>query len=139
MILNITILILSVWIGGFSARWLGGHRLNIQLPLVFAGSFLFAVTIIHIIPELFTISSNPQQIGLWVLAGFFLQRVLENFSKGVEHGHTHTHGSNSSAVRFSILFALVVHSFLEGTLLTHESPFHEQHESYSLVLHSGRL
>ena len=105
-----------------------------QLPLVFAGSFLFAITIIHIIPELFTLSKDPHQIGLFVLAGFFFQRLLEYFSKGVEHGHAHAHSNGSQNSKLGILIALMIHSFLEGTLLTHESPFHGEHESYSLLI-----
>ena len=36
--------------------------------------------------------------------------------------------------RYSIIIALMAHSLLEGSLLTHDSPFHEKHESYSLLL-----
>jgi len=32
------------------------------------------------------------------------------------------------------MLALILHSLLEGSLLTHESPFHDQHESHSLLL-----
>lgn len=134
MILTISVLIISVLLGGFASRLVAGKKLNIELPLVFAGSFLFAITIIHIIPELFVISEKPQLIGVYVLVGFFIQRVLEYFSRGIEHGHTHNHGIDSSITKFSILAALCVHSLLEGSLLTHESPFHQQHESYSLLL-----
>lgn len=134
MILTIAVLMLSVLVGGLAGQRLMKPGFNIQLLLVFAGSFLFAITIIHIIPELFTLSPNPHQIGIYVLVGFFIQRILEYFSRGVEHGHTHSHGIDSGFTKFSILAALVVHSVLEGGLLTHESPFHQQHESYSLLL-----
>ncbi|GAB4231744.1 MAG: ZIP family metal transporter [Ekhidna sp.] len=134
MILNITILILSTLIGGLSLKAIPGFKKNLRLPLVFAGSYLFAITIIHIIPELFSISPNPSQVGLYVLIGFFIQQFLEYFSSGVEHGHVHTNKAVSPSGRFSIMAALMVHSFLEGTLLTHDSPFHEKHESYSLLI-----
>ncbi len=134
MILTLAILILSVIAGGLVVPLINKRKIDIQLMLVFAGSFLFAVTIIHIIPELYSLSENPKRIGLWVLLGFFLQRVLEYFSRGVEHGHTHSHGIESMGTKVSILSALIIHSILEGTLLTHESPFHGQHESYSLLL-----
>lgn len=107
---------------------------NLRLPLIFAGSYLFAITIIHIIPELFSISPNPSRVGLYVLIGFFMQQFLEYFSSGVEHGHVHTHKAVTTSGRFSIIVALMIHSILEGTLLTHDSPFHEKHESYSLLL-----
>lgn len=134
MFLTLIVLIGCVWLGGLAVYVLRGGRLNIQLPLVFAGSYLFAVTIIHIIPELFSISVRPKEIGIYVLAGFFLQRILEYFSRGIEHGHAHAHGIESHATKISILIALVIHSVLEGALLTHESPFHDQHEGYSLLL-----
>lgn len=79
-------------------------------------------------------SADPSTIGLYVLIGFFMQQFLEYFSSGVEHGHVHTNKAVSSSGRFSIVSALIVHSLLEGTLLTHDSPFHEKHESYSLLL-----
>lgn len=137
MILTIAVLILSVLVGALLERWISEKSPNIQLPLVFAGSFLFSVTIIHIIPELFALSKEPKLVGLWVLGGFFLQRLLEFFSKGIEHGHSHQHGKLTSGTRFSILLALVIHSLMEGTLLTHESPFHGEHESYSLLMGIG--
>jgi zinc transporter ZupT len=137
MILTILVLLLAVFLGAFLERFMAGKSQNIQLPLVFAGSYLFAITIIHIIPELFSLSENPQTIGLWVLGGFFLQRILEFYSRGIEHGHSHSDGVLSAGTRFSILIALTIHSLMEGSLLTHESPFHEQHESYSLLLGIG--
>lgn len=133
MIAIIIVLIVSTMLGGFSASWVPSLKKNLRLPLIFAGSYLFAITIIHIIPELFSISANSSHIGLLVLAGFFLQQVLEYFSSGVEHGHFHTKGTIAKPGRLSILLALTIHSLLEGALLTHDSPFHEKHESYSLI------
>lgn len=134
MLLTILILIACTLLGGFSLQLVPGMKKNLRLPLIFAGSYLFAITIIHIIPELFSISPNPSQIGLYVLIGFFMQQFLEYFSSGVEHGHVHTNKAVSVSGRTSIMVALFVHSFLEGTLLTHDSPFHAKHESYSLLL-----
>lgn len=134
MILVISILIVSTLIGGYSLRLIPGLKKDLRLPLIFAGSYLFAITIIHIIPELYSISPNPSRIGLFVLIGFFLQQFLEYFSSGVEHGHVHTDKALSVSGRFSIITALIVHSLLEGTLLTHDSPFHGKHESYSLLI-----
>lgn len=111
-----------------------GLKKNLRLPLIFAGSYLFSVTIIHIIPELFSSSPNPSRIGLYVLIGFFVQQFLEYFSSGVEHGHFHADKAVSVSGRMSIVVALFVHSLLEGSLLTHDSPLHEKHESYSLLL-----
>src|SRR5688572_9463505 len=96
---------------------------NFRLLLVFAGSYLFAITVIHILPELYHHNQEVELIGLFVLAGFFLQQLLEYFTSGVEHGHihtseTHVHDhSHQSISALVLLFALCVHAFLEGGML----------------------
>jgi zinc transporter ZupT len=104
---------------------------NFKLLLVFAGSYLFAITVIHILPELYRQSIGVELIGLFVLAGFFLQQLLEYFTSGIEHGHIHTHDhrshdghkhkhhdhTNKSVSALVLLFALCIHAFLEGGML----------------------
>jgi len=117
MIINSLILFLSVVVPGFilsSQIRLSPKRTS--LFLVFAGAYLFAMTVIHLIPDLFLTDLDPFSIGLWILLGFFLQKVLENFTSGVEHGHVHVHG-NSVTVTY-LLVALSIHSFLEGSIMT---------------------
>lgn len=133
MILIATILFITTIVGGLLAYMVKFESTHLRLPLIFAGSFLFAVTIIHILPEIFTISEAPMTVGIWILLGFFLQQFLETFTSGVEHGHYHEGQITTSQSRLGLLVALMIHSILEGSLLTHESPFHDQHESYSLV------
>lgn len=133
MILVISILIISTLAGGLLSNSLDFKPETIRYPLIFAGSFLFSITIIHILPEVYSSGLNPMKIGLFVLIGFFLQQFLEHFSSGIEHGHLHKGHELSGSSKWSIVIALIVHSLLEGTLLTHDSPFHEKHESYSLL------
>jgi zinc transporter ZupT len=105
---------------------------NFKLLLVFAGSYLFAITVIHILPELYRQDIGIEWIGVFVLAGFFLQQLLEYFTSGVEHGHlpdrqagVHTHDHNDhhhnhkhhSVSALVLLLALCVHAFLEGGML----------------------
>jgi zinc transporter ZupT len=105
---------------------------NFKLLLVFAGSYLFAITVIHILPELYRQDLGIEWIGVFVLAGFFLQQLLEYFTSGVEHGHlpdrqagihTHDHGDHHhnhkhhSVSALVLLLALCVHAFLEGGML----------------------
>jgi zinc and cadmium transporter len=114
-----------------------------KLLLVFAGSYLFSITIIHILPELFHASSSPGYIGIFVLVGFFLQQSLEFFSSGVEHGHLpdrqagiHTHDKGHSHAESSawiVLVALFAHSFLEGGLLAHPRTIEHHHDSNTLL------
>ena len=134
-LLIVLILFAASMCGGLLVKLIGssGGR-TITYPLIFAGSFLFSITIIHILPEVFSMSENPMKIGLFVLLGFFFQQFLEYFTSGIEHGHFHAHHQLSGASRSGLLIALVIHSLLEGALLTHESPFHAQQESYALLL-----
>jgi zinc transporter ZupT len=102
---------------------------NFKLLLVFAGSYLFAITVIHILPELYRTYAHVELIGLFVLAGFFLQQFLEYFTSGVEHGHLpgahhHHHGEEhhhyvhpEPISALILLGALSVHAFLEGGML----------------------
>src|SRR5690606_25433500 len=97
-----------------------GKGTNFRLLLVFAGSYLFAITVIHILPELYQHHEEAGLIGLFVLAGFFLQQLLEYFTSGIEHGHIHTSDahahdhSHQSISALVLLFALCIHAFLEG-------------------------
>lgn len=133
MTLVISILIISTLAGGLLSNSIDFKPETIRYPLIFAGSFLFSITLIHILPEVYSSGMNPMRIGLFVLIGFFLQQFLEHFSSGIEHGHFHKGHEFSGVTKWSMVVALIVHSLLEGALLTHDSPFHEQHESYSLL------
>ncbi len=115
-----------------------------KLWLVFAGSYLFSITIIHIFPELYSQSLDPGKVGICVLIGFFLQQALEFLSSGVEHGHIHVHEKNhqhkeSSAIL--VLLALCIHAFLEGGLLAHPRTVNHHHDSntllWGIVLHKA--
>lgn len=97
---------------------------NFKLLLVFAGSYLFAITVTHILPQLYMQNMEVELIGLFVLAGFFLQQFLEYFTSGVEHGHIHTHDhdhhhshTHQTVSALVLLAALCVHAFLEGSML----------------------
>ncbi len=101
-----------------------GKGANYRMLLIFAGSYLFAITVIHILPELYRHSSGLDLIGLFVLAGFFLQQLLEYASSGVEHGHLHISDNHhrhehhrAGAYSLLLLAALCIHAFLEGGML----------------------
>jgi len=133
MIFISTILIFSVLIPAFVASKASKiQSIKFGSFLVFAGSYLFSISIVHILPELF-ISSDHTSAGLFVLAGFFFQQILEYFSTGVEHGHMHTHkvGQYRPVV---LLSAMVLHSVLEGTLLAHPSTLGTEHSTHGLLL-----
>ncbi|MFZ1805843.1 MAG: ZIP family metal transporter [Cyclobacteriaceae bacterium] len=114
---------------------------SFKLLLVFAGSYLFAITVIHILPELYREYAEVELIGLFVLLGFFLQQLLEYFTSGIEHGHIHTHDnkghthshSHAEVSALVLLSALCVHAFLEGGMLAQPSS-HTFHSDTNAIL-----
>ena len=123
MWINVLVLLIAALAGGLLAfKFRSTKRFPFDLALTFAGAYLFAITIVHVIPELFTASTSPATAGIFVLAGFYLQQMLEYLTSGVEHGHMHLpHGQHkhSSGMAISLLVGLAIHSLLEGTLLGH--------------------
>jgi zinc transporter ZupT len=135
MTLKLSVLFLVPLISGLLVYLLPeGRTKSYRLLLVFAGSYLFGITVVHILPELYRGSGEVELIGLFVLAGFFLQQLLEHFTSGVEHGHIHTHAHDSQhhshyhqqVSALVLLMALCVHAFLEGAMLAQpvEPEFH---------------
>ena len=82
----------------------------LRLLLSFSGAFLLGVTVLHMLPELY--AAGGEAIGIYLLAGFLLQVVLEFFSHGIEHGHMHMHAER--ALPLMMLASLFLHSFVEG-------------------------
>lgn len=138
MLINATILFAAAFAGGLVAlRFKNKNIIPVKDVLVFAGAFLFSVTILHILPELFQTAAEPFYIGSGILAGFYFQQILEYFTNGVEHGHMHTHAhheKHSSMYGASLMIALCVHAFLEGTVLSMPSVIHDSHGTGSLLL-----
>lgn len=134
MIINYLVLLASALLGGIIALFFGKIPKNrYDLFLVFAGSYLFSVTLVHILPELFSLGIRPVRIGIFVLAGFFFQQVLEYFSSGIEHGHIHTH-HRSVTSGFTLVVALCIHALLEGSLLAHPETLVHHHGNSALLI-----
>jgi zinc transporter ZupT len=91
--------------------------------LAFSAAYLFAVSIIHLLPEAFgqdihgheTLANSVKTTGLFIVLGFCLQLVIDTFSTGIEHGHVHLHSKEChNHLPFGIIIGLMLHSFLEG-------------------------
>lgn len=111
----ISILFFSALIGGLSVFFVRRDNTRIlKLILAFSGAYLFSITVVHLIPEVY--HTPDPAIGLYVLAGFLFQILMEQFSQGVEHGHLHTSPDQASRSRFpfGIMISLCLHAFLEG-------------------------
>ena len=120
---NIIILLIAALFGGLLAyKFRSTDKFSFDLVLTFAGAYLFGITIVHVIPELFSTTSSPVTAGIFVLAGFYLQQILEYLTSGVEHGHMHHpqgEHKHSIGMAISLLVGLSIHSLLEGSLLGH--------------------
>ncbi|RLJ72707.1 ZIP family metal transporter [Pedobacter alluvionis] len=90
----------------------------LKLILSFSGAYLFAITVLHLIPDAYS-GSDKSEIGIFILIGFLLQIFLEQFSEGVEHGHIHKH-HDGHVFPFGIMISLCLHAFLEGMPLAKE-------------------
>lgn len=107
-------LFLSVIVSGISVLFIHISSKNLKLLLSFSGAFLFAISMLHLIPEIY--SSKTENIGVFILIGFFAQILLEFFSEGIEHGHIHIHKHDHAhhAFPYAMMIGLSIHSFLEG-------------------------
>lgn len=140
--LKLAVLFLTPLLAGLLIYFLPeGRNRNYKLLLVFAGSYLFGITVVHILPELYRNNGEVELIGLFVLAGFFLQQLLEYFTSGVEHGHIHTHDHAHSHSHYHqqvsaivLLMALCVHAFLEGAMLAQPATMGYNYDVNAILL-----
>lgn len=112
--LIISILFVSALLSGLAVFFVKRDNSGfLKLILAFSGAFLFSVTVIHLIPEVYHSGRTaPETIGLFILGGFIFQLLLEHFSQGIEHGHIHH--TNHQAFPIGIMISLCLHAFLEG-------------------------
>ena len=105
------------------------NQKQLKLLLSFSGSYLFALTVLHLIPEVY--KGSDHTIGIFIFAGFFLQIILEFFSEGIEHGHIHIHKNQNAAFPYGVMIGLCLHSFMEGMPLVQK--FDESSTQNSLL------
>jgi zinc transporter ZupT len=89
---------------------------KLKLILSFSGAYLFGITVLHLLPDVYH-NDKSHIVGLFILGGFILQILLEQFSQGIEHGHIHLHNHDKS-FPWGIMLSLCFHAFLEGMPLT---------------------
>lgn len=102
--------------------------------LSFSGAFLFGLTVLHFIPEIF--HEFEPLIGIWILLGFSFQLVIEFLTQGLDHGHYHSGGKQKLSI--SAIVGLFVHSIFEASpLAVHEGHHHDSSNYFlwGLVLH----
>ncbi|QNL52651.1 ZIP family metal transporter [Olivibacter sp. SDN3] len=114
----IVVLFFSAFLGGISVFFVKRDNTNLlKLILSFSGAYLFSITVLHLIPEVYSVDTS-EHIGIYVLIGFLFQLLLEQFSEGIEHGHIHKHNHQNNKFPTGVMISLCVHAFLEGVPLT---------------------
>ena len=118
MLLASIILFVTVMLSGRLVQFFPQDNQKwLKLVLAFSGAYLFTLTVIHVLPDVLLEAPDPHTVGYYILAGFFLQLILEIFSQGIEHGHMHHHEKQTDTIPYLLLFSLMIHSFLEGSIL----------------------
>ncbi|MEM9738039.1 MAG: ZIP family metal transporter [Bacteroidota bacterium] len=114
-----------------------------KILLTFGGSYLFSITLVHLLPDFFALS-HSHFAGIYLILGFYIQVFLDCIGHGVAHSHVHTHEDQKSKPTslFVLLFSLSLHSLLEGLLLgidlrelvvTHHHHHHHGHLTGNLL------
>lgn len=128
---KLAVLFLSAFVGGLGVfLFKSDNRQRLKLLLSFSGAYLFAITILHLIPEVY--ETGRERVGLFVLGGFLFQILLEQFSEGIEHGHVHKHTHEHYAFPYGIMISLCLHAFLEGMPLAEG---HQNELVFGISLH----
>jgi zinc and cadmium transporter len=110
---ELILLFSSSMIGGLAIFLMKKDNSNrLKLVLSFSGAYLFSITILHLMPDVY--KTGNSEIGLFILGGFLLQIVMEQFSEGIEHGHIHKHHHQHHIFPIGIMGSLCLHAFLEG-------------------------
>lgn len=131
--LQIIILIAAVIAGSFLVD-LFRKQQNLKLLLSFSGGFLLTIIFTHILPESY--EWHGAVTGYMILLGFLLQLVLEYFSKGAEHGHTHgDHSHGHLAFPYAIFISLSLHAFIESMPLHDHDHGHMEDFYWGIILH----
>jgi zinc transporter ZupT len=115
---NYILLITAVLLGSVLVLFIKPSKQIVRLLLAFSGAYLLSVTILHLLPDVYTVTSNSTIVGVFILIGIILQSVLESFSKGAEHGHIHMH-SDGKKFPTLLFVSLCLHAFSEGLPIHH--------------------
>lgn len=134
-----TILLILMAAAGAFAAWVLRNKTKIdflQILLSFTGAYLLAITVTHLVPEVFA-HNNSSNTAYFILAGFFMQLLIVQFTRGIEHGHLHLHEAGSGGYVAGVVFGLTLHAFLEGVPLSGSDIGHDhaEHVYYAILIH----
>lgn len=134
------ILIGVVLLGGTGGIFFGASRkVFLPIALSFTGAYILGITVMSLLPAVYMGASA--KIGIWMLVGFLLQISFEFLSKGVEHGHIHSHHHDKQLVYvYQVLIGLSLHAFLEGLPISgfeEMGHHHEENLFWAIILHKA--
>jgi len=124
------LLIASVFIGSILVFIIKPNNKIIRLLLAFSGAYLLSVTVLHLLPQVYTETTSYKKTGIFILIGLVIQSVLESFSKGAEHGHIHIHTKEKEFPTL-LFISLCLHAFSEGL------PIHNSDDNllWAIIVH----
>lgn len=111
------LLVMSVFVGVVLGKFFGSKQTLVKYLLILSAGFLIAVCLNEIFPVIY--NSDNHNIGIWVVVGVILQMLLENLTKGFEHGHFHHH-NDTGIIPLALILGMFVHAFIEGIPLANE-------------------
>ncbi|EAS19920.1 ZIP family metal transporter [Nonlabens mediterrranea] len=110
--MNFLLPFIAVLLGAGAAMLFKSPSANrMKLLLAFSGAFLLSSVASEFLPEIY--EDGDSNIGIYLIAGVFIQIILEFFSKGAEHGHLHVH-KEIQQFPYLLFGSLCLHAFLEG-------------------------
>jgi len=106
----------------------------IPFLLTFSGAYLLGIGVFHLLPEVY--QEHSHHYGLMIMAGFFVQVLLEAASKGLEHGHAHAELFHGKNLPLLVLFSLFLHAFIESIPVgSHADPISRRALLWGLLVH----
>jgi zinc and cadmium transporter len=113
------LLILSVVVGAVLGRFFGNKDKFAKSLLIVSAGFLITICLNEVFPSIYHSENN--NIGFFVIVGVLLQMLLENLTKGFEHGHFHQHQEEKNILPIALMVGLFIHAFIEGIPLANET------------------
>ena len=106
---ELLILLITPIVGSLLVFYVKDLKRVSKFLLTFSGAYLVSLVFLHILPDVY--QSESENIGLFILMGFFLQVLLDYTSKGIEHGHVHLEKNSALS---GVLIGLYLHAFIEA-------------------------
>jgi len=125
--IDMLILFIVPFVGGLAALSFRIGKAQLKLILSFSGAYILGLSFFHILPSSY--EGLGHMAGVWVIAGFLMQMLLEVLSRGLEHGHVHLlkhHGEERQHFPWSIFLGLSLHEFFEGMPFGHSHDHGEE-------------